>query len=139
MVLVYAALSALLNLVVLAGFPFLGYFIYQKWRRKRGFREIARRAGLQIGEARYIGYSLALTLFAVAVLVIWPPPLEPLVRQGSAQRSFVGLGLGAPSIVMALLYGMVKTGFAEEFLFRGLIAGSLSRRLDGLLRWPLDQ
>ena len=30
---------------------------------------------------------------------------------------------------MALLYGVVKTGFAEEFLFRGLIAGSLSRRL----------
>jgi membrane protease YdiL (CAAX protease family) len=30
---------------------------------------------------------------------------------------------------MALLYGVVKTGFAEEFLFRGLIAGSLARRL----------
>lgn len=26
----------------------------------------------------------------------------------------------------------VKTGFAEEFLFRGLIAGSLSRRLSAL-------
>ena len=30
---------------------------------------------------------------------------------------------------MALLYGVVKTGFPEELLFRGLIAGSLSRRL----------
>jgi membrane protease YdiL (CAAX protease family) len=30
---------------------------------------------------------------------------------------------------MALLYGVVKTGFSEELLFRGLIAGSLSRRL----------
>ena len=30
---------------------------------------------------------------------------------------------------MALLYGVVKTGFAEELLFRGLIAGSLGRRL----------
>ena len=29
---------------------------------------------------------------------------------------------------MALLYGVVKTGFPEELLFRGLIAGSLSRR-----------
>lgn len=28
-----------------------------------------------------------------------------------------------------MIYGVVKTGFAEEFLFRGLIAGSLSRRL----------
>jgi membrane protease YdiL (CAAX protease family) len=30
---------------------------------------------------------------------------------------------------MALLYGVVKTGFPEELLFRGLIAGSLARRL----------
>ena len=44
-------------------------------------------------------------------------------------RSFAGLGLGAQTIVMAFLYGMVKTGFSEEFLFRGLIAGSLLRRL----------
>ena len=33
------------------------------------------------------------------------------------------------AILMALLYGVVKTGLAEEVLFRGLIAGSLSRRL----------
>jgi membrane protease YdiL (CAAX protease family) len=30
---------------------------------------------------------------------------------------------------MALLYGVVQTGFAEELLFRGLVAGSLARRL----------
>ena len=30
---------------------------------------------------------------------------------------------------MSLLYGVVQTGFPEELLFRGLIAGSLSRRL----------
>lgn len=29
---------------------------------------------------------------------------------------------------MALLYGVAQTGFTEELLFRGLIAGSLSRR-----------
>jgi membrane protease YdiL (CAAX protease family) len=34
---------------------------------------------------------------------------------------------------MALLYGVFKTGFAEELLFRGLIAGGLSRRFP--LRW----
>ncbi len=129
MLLANAALSALLNLLVLAGLPFLFYFTYHKWRRKRGFREIAQRAGLQLGEGRYVGYSLAFALAAVAIFVIWPPPLEPFVREGSAQRSFVGLGLGGPTILMALLYGVVKTGFSEELLFRGLIAGSLSRRL----------
>lgn len=129
MLLANAALSALLNLLLLAGLPFLFYFVYQKQRRKRGFGEIAQRAGLQLGEGRYVGYSFAFTLAAVAILVIWPPPLEPFVRAGSAQRVFRGLGLGGPTIPMALLYGVVKTGFTEEFLFRGLIAGSLSRRL----------
>lgn len=129
MLLANAALSALLNLVVLAGLPFLVYRGYQKWRHKRGFRETARRAGLQLGAGRYIGYSLAVALATVALLVIWPPPLEPFVREGSPQRPFVGLGLGGQAIAMALLYGVVKTGFAEELLFRGLIAGSLARRL----------
>jgi membrane protease YdiL (CAAX protease family) len=32
----------------------------------------------------------------------------------------------------ALLYALVQTGFAEEFLFRGLIAGALSRRMSVL-------
>ena len=41
----------------------------------------------------------------------------------------MGLGLSPLSVSMALLYGVIKTGFAEEFLFRGLIAGSLSRTL----------
>ena len=123
-----AAISALVNLLFLAGLPFLVYFAYQKWRHRRKFGEIAQRAGLRLGEKRYVGYSLAFALACVAILVIWPPPLEPFVRQGSPQQSFRGLGLGGPAVPMALLYGLVKTGFTEELLFRGLIAGSLSRR-----------
>jgi len=122
-----AAQSALVNLLVFAGLPFLFYFAYQKWRHKCGFGEIAQRAGLRLGEARYIGYSLAFALAGVTILVIWPPPLEPFLRPGSPQQSFRGLGLGA-ALPMALLYGVIKTGFTEELLFRGLIAGSLSRR-----------
>ena len=129
MLIVNAALSALVNLLILAAIPFFGYFAYHKWRHKRGFREIARRAGLQLGEPRYIGYSLAVTLVLLAALVIWSPPLEPLTREGSAQRSFVGLGLSGTVVAMALLYGVIKTGFCEELLFRGLIAGSLARRM----------
>ncbi len=37
-------------------------------------------------------------------------------------------GLRGAALPMALLYGMVKTGFSEELLFRGLIAGSFSRQ-----------
>ena len=123
-----AVLSALLNLLVLAALPFLFCYAYQQWRHKRGFRECAQRAGLQLGEVRYLGYSLAFALAVVAVIVVWPPPLEPFLRPGSPQQVFRGLGLRGPAIPMALLYGIVKTGFTEELLFRGLIAGSLSRR-----------
>ena len=129
MLLVNAALSALVNLFVLGGLPFFAYFAYQKWRYKRAFGEISRRAGLQLGAGRYIAYSVVFALASVAVLAMWPPSLEPFLRDGSPQQPFVGLGLGGPAVSMALLYGVVKTGFPEELLFRGLIAGSLSRRL----------
>ena len=126
-----AALSALLNLTLLGGLPFLIYFAYQKWRHKRRFSEIAQRAGLQLGDGRSLAYSFIAAVATVAVLVVWPPPLEPFLREGSPQRAFVGLGLGGQAIAMALLYGVVQTGFPEELLFRGLIAGSLARRLSG--------
>src|SRR5262245_2436965 len=124
-----AILSALLNLLVFAGLPFFAYFAYQKWRHKRTFGEIARRTGLQLGAGRYVAYRVAFALAGVAMLALWPPPLAPFLRDGSPQQPFVGLGLGEPAVAMALLYGVVKTGFPEELLFRGLIAGSLSRRL----------
>lgn len=124
-----AAISTIMNLLILAGIPFLFYFAYQKLRHKRGFGEIARRAGLQLGELRYVEYSLAFALAVVAVIVILPPPLAPFLRPGSPQEPFQGLGLSGRAIHMALLYGVIKTGFSEELLFRGLIAGSLSRRL----------
>jgi membrane protease YdiL (CAAX protease family) len=120
---------ALSNLVVLAGLPLLLYYIYHRRRDHLTFAETARRAGLQLGATRYVGYCIVVSLVVVAVLLILRPPLEPLNREGSGLRPFVGLGLGIPAVVMALLYGAVQTAFCEELLFRGLIAGSLSRRL----------
>jgi membrane protease YdiL (CAAX protease family) len=128
MLLANAVVSTLINLLILAGIPFLVYFAYNKWRRKREFTMIARQAGLQLGGVRYVGYGLILAFVSVLVIAIWPPPLAPLIRLGSPQRPFVGLGLRGISVTMALLYGVFQTGFPEELLFRGLIAGSLSRR-----------
>jgi membrane protease YdiL (CAAX protease family) len=127
-----AAISALLNVAVLGGLPLLVTFAYQRWRYRRGFGEIAGRAGLQLGEVRYIGYSLLAAIASVVLLVLWPPPIEPFLRDGSPQRAFVGLGLSGQAVAMALLYGVVQTGFTEELLFRGLIAGSLARRLPAI-------
>jgi membrane protease YdiL (CAAX protease family) len=128
-VLANAIVSAVMNFVLLAGLPFLSYFAYHKLRHRRTLREITCRAGLRIGDGRHIGYSAAFTVVAIAAIVLWPPPADAFVREGSPQRAFRGLGLGGPAIPMALLYGIVKTGFPEELLFRGLIAGSLARRV----------
>ena len=124
-----AVASALLNVVVLAGIPFLVYFLWHRIRHKWGLGEVARRAGLQIGEPKYILYSVAFAAISLAALFLWSPPIDVFTREGSPQREFVGLGITGASVAMALLYGVVKTGFAEELLFRGLIAGSLGRRL----------
>lgn len=128
-----AIASAVLNVVVLAGIPFLVYYLWHRIRHKRGLGEVARRAGLQVGDPKYIAYSAAFAAVSVAALLLWSPPLESFTGESSPQRDFVGLGLTGTSIAMALLYGVVKTGFAEELLFRGLIAGSLGRRLS--LAW----
>jgi membrane protease YdiL (CAAX protease family) len=133
MSLIDAAVSAFLQAAVLGGVPLLGYIIYQKLRHKRALEESIRRAGLQLGKPRYLVYSLAFALLGICLIVlifvIWSPSLEPFTRKGAAQRPFVGLGFSMSAIVLALLNGGVQTGFAEELLFRGLIAGSLSRRL----------
>lgn len=127
--LVDAAVSAFLQVALLAGVPFLGYFIYHKWRHKRSLSEIAKRAGLQPCAWQYLAYSIAFALAGVIIIVIWSPPLEQFTQEGSAQRQFVGLGFTIPAITLAILHGVVQTAFSEELLFRGLIAGSLSRRL----------
>jgi membrane protease YdiL (CAAX protease family) len=129
MQLMSAAGSALIQVLLLGGVPLFGYWIWHRRRYKRTFGETARRAGLQLGQPRYLVYSLLFTAVSVAALVTWAPPLEPLVREGSTYRRFAGLGLGGEAIAMAVLLGVVQTGFTEELLFRGLIAGSLSRRL----------
>jgi membrane protease YdiL (CAAX protease family) len=129
MQLMSTAVWALAQVLLLSGVPLFGYWIWQRWRYRRTFSETAQRAGLQLGRPRYLVYSLLFAAAGAAGLVIWPPPLEPLVRQGSMYRQFAGLGLSREAIAMALLYGVLQTGFTEELLFRGLIAGSLSRRL----------
>lgn len=123
------AVSALLNLVVLFAIPFAAYWGYHRWRHGRGLRETARRAGLQLGEMRYLGHAAVLAGLSVGAFLWLSPAPSAFTTGDSPQRVFAGLGLNGASVTMALLYGVVATGFGEEFLFRGLIAGSLSRRL----------
>jgi membrane protease YdiL (CAAX protease family) len=124
-----AAFSAIVQAAVLGGVPFFLFFVFHKWRHRRKFAEVASLAGLQLGVPRYIVYSLAFSVVGLIALLIWSPDLEPFTREGSAQRQFVGLGFGSRALGLAFFSGVVQTGFTEELLFRGLMAGSLSRRL----------
>jgi membrane protease YdiL (CAAX protease family) len=124
-----AAISALAQLTLLGGVPFVAYAVYQKWRQGRGWSEIAKRAGLQGCSRRYLLYSVVLALIGVLAIVVWSPQIDLVTREGSAQRQFVGLGPNGSAFLLAFFYGVVQTGLTEELLFRGLIAGSLSRRL----------
>ena len=127
--LIEAVLSALVNVVVLVLVPFGLYYGYHRWRHRRRLVEVAGRAGLRLGDPRYLAYAAIGAVILVAALLLFPPSLEASTGKGSGFAPFAGLGLGLDSVMLALLYGVVKTGFAEEFLFRGLIAGSLGRRL----------
>jgi membrane protease YdiL (CAAX protease family) len=134
MPLVNMAIKAVVNATLIALLPFGAYCGYHALRHGRSPAEVARRAGLQVGERRYIGYAglyiLGMTLVSGA-LILWPLPFGEDLGSNprSPLRPFVGLGLNAQSFAMAVLYGFVSTGFSEELLFRGLIAGVLSRRL----------
>jgi membrane protease YdiL (CAAX protease family) len=130
-----AGLSAIVNLVVLVGIPLGIYSLWHKLRHKRKLAEIAHRAGLCIGKGKYLGYAAGISAIIAGIVVavhLFQGPSDGeglLTREGSAMAKFAGLGLTGESIILALIYGVIQTGFSEELLFRGLIAGSLGRRL----------
>ena len=105
--------SSLTNLILFVVLPFFVYFTIQKKRRGVTLGEATKRTGLQLGEVRYIAYSVAFALASVIALVIWSPPVESSIKDGSAFQQFASLGWGGPAIPMALLYGVIKTGFSE--------------------------
>jgi membrane protease YdiL (CAAX protease family) len=127
------AMGTLSNLVVLVVIPLLGYYAYHRFRHKRTLGGVLKRAGLNRGEPGYLKYATAGVAIIVAGVWLFPPDLEVITREGTVQHGFLGAGLGIEPLLAAALYAFVQTGFTEEFLFRGLIAGSLGRRLS--LRW----
>lgn len=125
-------LSVFVNLLLLAGLPLLVYYLLQRFRHDRSFDDVLQRTGLVPGESVYILYSLGASVLVVIGVLLFPPSIADSTAEGSAFAEFTGLGLSGTSILMALMYGVIKTGFAEEFLFRGLITGSLARRMPEL-------
>lgn len=132
MLIVNQALSALINIIVLVLIPFFGYWLYHRLRHKRRFLDVCKRAGLQLGKPKYLAQAAIVTAVCVVAFVLWSPAVDNFTHKGSPQHAYEGLGLTVTSVAMALIYGMIQTGFCEEFLFRGLIAGALGRALGTL-------
>ncbi|HTS87307.1 MAG TPA: CPBP family intramembrane glutamic endopeptidase [Gemmatimonadales bacterium] len=124
-----AVVSAILNITVLAGIPFAIYALVQRWRHAQSVGESLTRAGLQVGAPRFLLHAALLAAVGIGGLLLWAPSPDLFAGPTSPQREFIGLGLTPMSVALAVLYGFFKTGFAEEVLFRGLIAGALARRL----------
>ena len=123
------AINTAFNLVLLVAIPLVFYYAWHRWKHGRTMGQVLRRAGVQIGQTRYLGYCAVAALLNVIALSLWTPDLEVITREGTVQHHFVGVGLGFEGMTTALLYAVVQTGFSEELLFRGLIAGSLGRRM----------
>lgn len=103
MSLAQSIITAATNVIILAGLPLLLYWLFHRRRSGLSFAETARRAGLQIGDPRYLAYAALASVLVIVALLVFPPPLEPYMREGSAHRDFVGMGIGASSIALALL------------------------------------
>jgi membrane protease YdiL (CAAX protease family) len=123
-----AAISGIVNLILLVVIPSIFFVLYQRRWRQRSFAEIRERLGLKFGEPRYLSICLGFSLVVAVILMVFPPTLDSMDAEENAMGPFAGLGLTAISVSMALIYGVATTGLAEEFLFRGMITGALSRR-----------
>lgn len=129
MAIIGSLIGSVLQFVILSAIPLGLYTAWHKLRHKRSWLEIRQRAGLVLGEPRYLLFSAGFAVVFALGLVLFPPSLEYYTTEHSPQRVVVGLGWSWQAWVMALAYGILKTGFPEELLVRGLLTGALSRRL----------
>lgn len=118
--------QAIQNMVVLS-VPSLAYMLVVRWRARLTLSELLRRLGLVAGNRQSYLIAIAVTAPA-AVLAIAASSLSSQF-EGSMIKPFVGATPTWSLIGSTLGYGLIATGFPEEFLFRGLIAGALFRRL----------
>ena len=121
------AVNACVNLVLFVLLPVGSYAVVQKRRNGRTLRQSLTAVGFKLGNRRYLGFATMSAIIAAIATWNWMSA-DVFLHQGSPQAPFLGLGIGKEAIVMALLYGVVQTGFTEEVFFRGLIGGAVMRR-----------
>jgi len=126
-----AVFSAALQLLVLGVLPCIAYGVYRRRRYRRSWSEVRLDLGFALGPPRYLAFALAgcALVAAVSYGVATHMPRELLAGDRSPHRTWFAAGVTSQTAALAALYAVVKTGLTEELLFRGLVAGALSRRL----------
>jgi membrane protease YdiL (CAAX protease family) len=93
------------------------------------WREGWLRAGLTVGPRRPWIWALALLgpllLYTYLTYSVAAPTAADVT---SPYHPMLGLGLTSEVLLASLSYGLLASGFGEELVFRGLIAGALGRR-----------
>jgi len=121
------AFNACVNLVLFVLLPIGAYAVIQKRRHGQTQRRSLVIVGFRLGSKRYLRYATMTSIIA-AIVTWYGISTDVFLHEGSPHAPFLGLGISKVAIVMALLYGVVQTGFAEEVFFRGLIGGAAMRR-----------
>jgi membrane protease YdiL (CAAX protease family) len=117
--------AALQNLIVFV-IPVLIYAVVVRWRAKLRSSEITTRLGLVGGKHRPLLWALGACV-PVAMVGAWASA-QTKGFEGSMLAPFIE---APPSLFVfgsIFNYCVLATGFPEELLFRGLIAGVLFRR-----------
>ena len=126
------AINACVNLVLFVVLPVGAYAVIQKRRHGQTLGRSLVIVGFTLGSKRYLGYATIFAVVATLATRNWMSA-DVFLHKGSPQAPFLGFGISKDTLVMALLYGVVQTGFTEEVFFRGLIGGAAMRRF-GLWR-----
>ena len=118
--------AAIQNAAIMA-FPAAIYAVIVKWRGRLPLPEIAARLGLSRGKLRPLLIALVACVPAAIVSVVASSWTKGF--QGSMLAPFIDARPTLAVLVSVTSYGLIATGFPEELLFRGLIAGAFFRRL----------
>lgn len=94
------------------------------------WKEAWARTGMTLGSPRW--WVMASMLFIPFCAYTWLSYRWMPITQADTHSPYhvlLGRGLHSETLIVAFSYGMVSAGLGEELLFRGLIAGAISRRM----------
>ena len=122
MVLIQSLLDSIVQLLLFSFIPFIWWLIF--WRKKEKFLPWLGIKKPIMENKRLVALYICLFLVVSTLSNIF---LEVVQTSETAVGQIQGTGIIA--LCSALLFGMVKTGAAEEILFRGFLAKRLIQRL----------